>query len=108
MELPVYFSLQFDTKEKATSIALRDVPIHVMSLQLVILQITRPIFFLHFLNRKNKQMAFKTEYYPFTWFLHKLFLEDKKKKQLIYINTAYKINTMEKTDFGGGGILNPE
>ena len=49
-----------------------------MSLQPIILQITSSIFSIHFLNRKDKQIVFETEYYPFTWSLHKLFLEDKK------------------------------
>lgn len=64
LELPVYLFLLIDTKGKTTPMVLREITVHIMILQLNILPVTCPIFFLF---EREKQKAFNTEYcYPLT------------------------------------------
>lgn len=67
LELPVYFSLQIDTKVKTTSMAL-SYRYHYSPDDSLVDYTTNNLshIFLYFFKMKNKQNTFKTKYYPLT------------------------------------------
>lgn len=102
LEMLVYFVLQIDRKEKTTPLNFsKRCTIHLMIHSPIDYSTNNlPHFFCAFLNRKKKQKALKTEYYPFTGFFHKWFLQDRK---VTHVLTQYIKSLSRKRLWGREG-----